>query len=55
MTNKAKLMRIITHNQKLKYYWNCGEHLIIFQGSREHAAEFLGTGELDESEFQGTS
>ena len=24
-------------------------------GSREHATEFLGTGELDESEFQGTS
>ena len=26
-----------------------------FWGSREHATEFLGTGELDESEFQGTS
>ena len=26
-----------------------------FWGSREHAVEFLGTGELNKSEFKGTS
>ena len=26
-----------------------------FWGSREHTAEFLGTGELNKSEFKGTS
>ena len=26
-----------------------------FWGSREHAIEFLGTGELNKSEFEGTS
>ena len=26
-----------------------------FLGFREHATEFLGTGELNESEFQGSS
>ena len=26
-----------------------------FWGSREHAIEFLGTGELNKSEFKGTS
>ena len=36
-------MREIVGNSE-KYFW----------GSREHGAEFLGTGELSKSEFRGT-
>ena len=28
---------------------------VVVVGSREHAIEFLGTGELNRSEFKGTS
>ena len=40
---------------KLKYVRNFGEQSRYFWGSREHAVEFMGTGELKKRGFKGTS
>ena len=54
LNGEETLMKIIEH-QKLKYVRILGSIKEYFLGSREHAIEFLGTGELNKSEFKGTS
>ena len=45
----------ITEYQKLKYVGILENIKEYFWGSREHAVEFPGTGELNKSECKGTS
>ena len=51
MNGEVKLIKVTDH-QMLRVLGNIKES---FWGSREHAIEFLGTGELNKSEFKGTS
>ena len=54
MNGEVKLMKLTEHQNgnMLGILGNIKEY---FWGSREHAVEFLGTGELNKSEFKGTS
>ena len=55
MNGEVKVVKITDH-QKLKYVRNLlGNLKEYFWGSREHAIEFLRTGELNKGEFKGTS
>ena len=56
MNGEVELMKRTDHQLE---NWNMlgilGNIKEYFWGSREHAVEFLGTGELNKREFKGTS